>query len=340
MRWAVIIAGGSGSRFWPLSTPRVPKQLLPLAGPRSTAETSFDRLLEVVDRSRVLLVTGPDLAGPIGARLGLPAENILVEPAPKSTGPALAWASYEARRRDPDAVILCSHADWDVPDAGGFGRVATQALDLAERAAILVTVGIVPTRPESGYGYIVPGAPFEGGHRVERFREKPSPQMAADLIAAGALWNSGLFAWRASFVLDQLSRLTPEIGPALGALDRGDVPAFFAACRPVAIDVGLLERSPDIAVLRGDFAWDDVGTWEALARVRIPDGAGNVLVGPVTSVDSHGVIGWSEGMPVVVAGLSNVVVVEANGRILIMDRARAADLKAVLDRLPPEIREI
>lgn len=340
MRWAVVIAGGSGSRFWPLSTPRVPKQLLPLAGPQSTAETSFERLLGVVDRSRVLLVTGPDLAGPIGGRLGLPRENILIEPTPKSTGPALTWASHEARRRDPDAVVLCSHADWDVPDAEGFVRVATKALDLAERSPVLVTVGIVPTRPETGYGYIVPGAPFDGACRVDQFREKPTTAAARELIASGALWNSGLFAWRASFVLDQLARLTPEISPALPALDRGDVAAFFAGCGPVAIDVGLLERSHDIAVLRGDFAWDDVGTWEALARIREADPAGNVLIGPVIPVDSHGIIGWSERTPVIVAGLSNIVVVEANGRILIMDRSRAADLKAILERLPPGIREV
>ncbi len=340
MRWAVIIAGGAGSRFWPLSTPRVPKQLLPLAGPKSTAETSFERLVRVVDRSRVLLVTGPELAGPIAGRLGIPRENVLVEPSPKSTGPALAWATHEARRRDPDALVLSSHADWDVPDADGFVRVAERALDLAERSDFLVTVGIVPTRPETGYGYIVPGLLLDGAHRVARFREKPTAADATALIAAGALWNSGLFAWRASLLLDQLTRLSPEIAPALGHLDQGDPAGFFQQCRAVSIDVGLLERSPDIAVLRGDFAWDDIGTWDALARVRPRDRAGNVLVGPVTAIDSSDIIAWSEHTPVVVVGLADIVVVEANGRILVMDRCRAPELKSILERLPSSIREV
>lgn len=340
MRWAVIVAGGSGSRFWPLSTPRLPKQLLPLAGPRSTAETSLDRLLRIVDRSRVLLVTSPDLAGPIGGRLGLPQENVLVEPAPKSTGPALAWAAHEAFRRDPEAVVLCSHADWEVPDAEGFVRVAAQALDLAGRTEALITVGIVPTRPEIGYGYIVPGTPLDEAHRVAQFQEKPTAAVAADLIAGGALWNSGLFAWRAAVVRNQLRRFTPEIGPALESLDRGDIAGFFEACRSVSIDVGLLERSPDVVVIRGDFLWDDIGSWEALARVRPADPAGNVLVGNVIPIDSQRVIAWSERTPIVVAGLSDVVVVEANGRILIMDRRRAPDLKAILAQLPPNVREI
>ncbi len=340
MRWAVIIAGGSGSRFWPLSTPRVPKQVLPLTGPKSTAETSFERLLRVVDRTRILLVAGPGLAGPIADRLGIAPDNVLVEPTQKSTGPALAWASHEAHRRDPDAVVLSSHADWEVPDADGFVRVAEQALALAERTNILVTVGIVPTRPETGYGYIVPGAPLDGAHRVVRFREKPTTAGATELIAAGALWNSGLFAWRASLLLDQLTRLSPEIAPALDRLEQNDPAGFFEGCRAVSIDVGLLERSPDIAVLRGEFAWDDVGTWEALGRLRPVDPAGNVVVGPVVAIDSHDIIAWSEHTPVVVAGLSNIVVVEANGRILIMDRSRAPDLKSILDQLPPQIREV
>lgn len=340
MRWAVIVAGGSGSRFWPLSSPRLPKQLLALTGPTSTAEATLDRLLRIVDRNRILLVTGPDLAGPIGGRLGLPKENVLVEPEAKSTGPALAWAAHEAGRRDPEAVVLSSHADWHVPDADGFVRLATRAFDLALRTETLVTVGIVPTRPETGYGYIVPGAPFDGAQRVAQFREKPAEAVAADLIAGGALWNSGLFAWRASVVLSQFRRFTPEIAPGLDLLDQGDVAGFFRVARPVSIDIGLLERSPDVAVLHGDFAWDDVGNWEALARVLPADDAGNVLVGNVTPIDSQRVIAWSAGIPIVVAGLSNLVVVEANGRILIMARDRAPDLKAILDRLPPGVREI
>ena len=340
MRWAVIVAGGAGTRFWPLSSPTHPKQLLPLAGPQSTAEAAFERLADLVPAERVLLVTGARLAGPLRAKLGVPAENVLIEPETKSTGPALVWGSWVAQSRDPEAVVLSTHADWHVPDPAGFVRTALTALAVAERSARLVTVGVVPTRPETGYGYIVPGAPLDGGFAVARFQEKPSVAGAEQLIAGGALWNSGLFAWRASVVLSQFRRFTPEIAPGLDLLDQGDVAGFFRVARPVSIDIGLLERSPDVAVLHGDFAWDDVGNWEALARVLPADDAGNVLVGNVTPIDSQRVIAWSAGIPIVVAGLSNLVVVEANGRILIMARDRAPDLKAILDRLPPGVREI
>jgi len=340
MRWAVILAGGSGSRFWPLSTPRAPKQLLPLTGDRTTAEATLDRLNGLVDRDRILLVTGAHLAGPLQDRLALPAANVLVEPAPKSTGPALVWASHEARRRDPDATVLSLHADWHLPDPAAFAAAAGRALELAESDSVLVTVGVIPTRAETGYGYIVIGEPFGKGFRVAAFKEKPTATAAADLIAKGALWNSGLFAWRASALLRETQEVCPEIASGLPALDRGSVSGFFDACQEISIDVGILERSRTVATLRGAFPWDDVGTWEALSRIRPRDAAGNVLVGSVSAVDASNVIGWSERIPIVVAGVSDVVVVEANGRILVLDRSRAADLKKVLERLPREVREI
>ncbi|MCC7131298.1 MAG: mannose-1-phosphate guanylyltransferase [Gemmatimonadales bacterium] len=340
MRWAVILAGGSGSRFWPLSTPLAPKQLLPLAGPQSTAEATIDRLTGLVDRDRILLVTGRHLAGPLQDRLGLPPDNVLVEPAPKSTGPALAWATHEARRRDPDAAVLSLHADWHIPDPAGFRRDASRALDLAERGPWLVTVGVVPSRPDAGFGYLVPGPEVDGGFRVAEFKEKPSAELASRLIAAGAVWNSGLFAWRAETLLTQVAAVCPEMASALPHLDRGRVTDFFDGCREVSIDVGVLERSAAVAMVRGAFAWDDVGTWEALSRVRPNDAAGNVLVGDVTALDSANVVAWTDHTPVVLAGVRDLVVVAANGRILVLDRARAAALKSVLDRLPPRIREI
>ncbi|MFN0177240.1 MAG: mannose-1-phosphate guanylyltransferase [Gemmatimonadales bacterium] len=340
MRWAVILAGGSGTRFWPLSTPARPKQLLPLCGPGSTAEAAVERLSGLIERDRILLVTGRQLAAPLQARLGLPPANVLIEPAPKSTGPALAWATHEAVRRDPDATVLSLHADWHIPDVPAFVRVAREALDAAEEGRLLVTVGVVPTRPEAGYGYLVPGDAVGRARRVDRFKEKPSPAAAATLIAAGALWNSGLFAWRGRSLLAEIAAHTPEISGALPHLDRGAIDGFFDACREISIDVGVLERSAQVGVVRGDFTWDDIGNWEALARVRPSDDRGNVLVGPVTAFRATGCIAWSERTPVVLAGVSNLVVVEANGRILVLDRSLAADVKTVLDALPRDVREI
>jgi mannose-1-phosphate guanylyltransferase len=341
MRWAVILAGGSGTRFWPLSTPERPKQLLPLAGARSTAEDTVDRLLGLIPRERVLVVAGAALAGPLRERLALPADNFLIEPRAASTGPALVWATSEARRRDPDAEVLSLHADWAVGDAAAFRRTADAALTAARRFDRLVTVGVVPSRPETGYGYLVPGAEIGAGVRdVARFSEKPDAAAALDLMAAGALWNSGLFAWTAERLWQEVKAHTPELASHLAALDAGDADAFFRDVTPVSIDVGVLERSGAVAMVSGAFAWDDVGTWQALARVRPKDPRGNVVVGPAFLHEARDCVVWAEQDTVVLWGVQDLVVVQANGRILVMPAERAAGMKQLLDALPSDVRDV
>jgi mannose-1-phosphate guanylyltransferase len=341
MRWAVLLAGGSGTRFWPLSTPHTPKQLLPLSGSGSTAEEAVERLTGLIPRERVLVVAGEALAARLRTMLKLPAENFLIEPRAASTAPALIWATWEAQRRDADAEVLSLHADWAIGDGAAFRRTADAALTTARTHDRLVTVGVVPSRPETGYGYIVPGAPLDDRARtVARFSEKPDAATALDLMAAGALWNSGLFAWSAGRLLAEVARHTPEVAGVLSRLQSGDVPGFFAAVTPISIDVGVLERSGAVAVVTGAFAWDDVGTWQALARVRPKDPSGNVLVGPGAVQDSHDCIVWSDRDPIVLFGVQDLVVVHANGRILVMPTERAAAMKQLLDALPPEIRDI
>jgi mannose-1-phosphate guanylyltransferase len=340
MRWAVVLAGGSGTRFWPLSTPQNPKQLLPLAGSTSTAEESIERLTGLIPRERILVVTGSGLASRVQERLNLASQNVLVEPKAASTGPALIWATSEAQRRDPDAEVLSLHADWAVGDAAAFRRTAEEALVTARRYDRLVTVGVVPSRPETGYGYIVPGPPLgEGARKVARFSEKPDAATALDLMAAGALWNSGLFAWTAARLLAEVEQHTPEVSGAVAALAAGDVARYFEQVAAISIDVGLLERSQAVAVVRGDFAWDDVGTWQALARVRAKDPEGNVVVGRALLHESQDCVVWSDGDPIVLYGVQEMVVVHANGRILVMPADRAASMKQLLDALPPAIRD-
>jgi mannose-1-phosphate guanylyltransferase len=341
MRWAVVLAGGSGTRFWPLSTPQNPKQLLPLTGSTSTAEESIDRLAGLVPRERILVVTGAALAERLRQRLNLPAANVLVEPRAASTAPALIWATAEALRRDPDAEVLSLHADWAVGDAAEFRRTADMALSTARRYEQLVTVGVVPSRPETGYGYIVPGPPLgDGARMVARFSEKPDAATALDLMAAGALWNSGLFAWTAERLLLEVEAHTPEVAPHLRALRSGDIAGFFREVTPISIDVGLLERSASVAVVSGAFAWDDVGTWQALTRVRPKDPSGNVVVGSAFSHESEDCIVWSDRDTVVLNGVRDLIVVQANGRILVMPAERAASMKQLLDALPPDIRDV
>jgi mannose-1-phosphate guanylyltransferase len=247
----------------------------------------------------------------------------------------------EAQRRDPEAEVLSLHADWAIGDAAAFRRTADAALTTAHRYERLVTVGVVPSRPETGYGYIVPGPPLgDGARMVARFSEKPDAATALDLMAAGALWNSGLFAWTAERLLMEVERHTPEVAPHLPALRAGDVDRFFREVTPISIDVGLLERSASVAVVSGAFAWDDIGTWQALTRVRPKDPGGNVVVGSAFLHESEDCIVWSDRDTVILFGVQDLIVVHANGRILVMPSERAASIKQLLDAMPPEIREV
>jgi mannose-1-phosphate guanylyltransferase len=341
MRWAVILAGGSGTRFWPLSTPEHPKQLLPLTGTTSTAEETIDRLTGLIPRERILVVTGSALARPLAQKLKLPAANILIEPRAASTAPALIWATSEAQRRDAGAEVLSLHADWAVGDSAAFRRTAEAALTTARQYDRLVTVGVVPSRPETGYGYIVPGPALgDGARMVARFSEKPDAATALDLMAAGALWNSGLFAWTANRLLAEAGLHTPEVAPYLPALEAGDVERFFREVTPISIDVGVLERSGSVAVVSGAFAWDDIGTWQALTRVRPKDPHGNIVVGPAFMHNAEDCIVWSQGDTVVLSGVQDLIVIQANGRILVMPTEHAASMKHLLDALPSEIRDV
>jgi mannose-1-phosphate guanylyltransferase len=341
MRWAVILAGGSGTRFWPLSTPEQPKQLLPLTGTTSTAEETIDRLTGLIPRDRILVVTGSALAGPLAQKLQLPPANILVEPRAASTAPALIWATSEAQRRDPEADVLSLHADWAVGDSAAFRRTAEAALAAARQYDRLVTVGVVPSRPETGYGYIVPGPALgDGARMVARFSEKPDAATALDLMAAGALWNSGLFAWTADRLLAEARLHTPEIAPHLPTLGAGDVERFFREVTPISIDVGVLERSGSVAVVSGAFAWDDIGTWQALTRVRPKDPHGNIVVGPAFMHNAEDCIVWSQGDTVVLSGVQDLIVIQANGRILVMPTEQAAAMKQLLDALPSDVRDV
>ncbi|HEX6629648.1 MAG TPA: mannose-1-phosphate guanylyltransferase [Gemmatimonadaceae bacterium] len=338
--WAVVLAGGVGSRFWPLSTPARPKQLLPLVGREPLLVDTLERMTPLVPAPRTLILTNAELTDAVRAALpAVPAENVLAEPRPAGTAAALAWAAREIRgRAGDDAVMLCVHADWAVADPAGFRAVLETAAQVAEREHGLVTVGIVPTRPEIGFGYIQPGEPVAGGaRRVARFVEKPDRARAEALCAGGCLWNSGIFAWRVGDFLAEIAAHTPEVAPALAAAD--DAAAFFAAVTPVAVDVGVLERSDRVYVVPGDFGWDDVGTWAALARVRPRDASGNAASGCVHTLAASDNVVHAEGNAVVLYGVEGLVVVSRPGVTLVTTVERAAELKTLLDSLPASLRE-
>ena len=340
-RWAVVLAGGVGSRFWPLSTPSRPKQLLPLVTSNPMLVDAVQRLAPIVPPERVLILTNETLVPAIAGLLpNIPRANLVAEPRPGGTAAALTWAAQEIARRDgPEAVMMSVHADWSVADAAGFQQTLTRAAGVAERHGVLVTVGVVPTRPDPGFGYIQPGQPLDDGvRRVARFVEKPDRVRAAEMCRDGYLWNSGIFVWRVGDFLDDVRRLTPEIAPALHAHAQ-DIHGFFATVKPVSVDVGVLERSNRVVVMPGDFGWDDVGTWGALKRVRTSDGAGNATQGRVYAVDARENVVHGAGATVVLYGVSNLVVVVEDGLVLVTTVDRSTDLKTLMDALPRGVRE-
>ncbi|HTK49590.1 MAG TPA: sugar phosphate nucleotidyltransferase [Gemmatimonadaceae bacterium] len=342
-RWAVVLAGGVGSRFWPISTPDRPKQLLPLATSEPMLSDTLARLAPLVPIERTLVLTNAGLAAAIRALAPrLPRENVIAEPRPAGTAAALAWAAHEiARRGARDDVMLSVHADWAIGDADGFRAALATAAQVAETEHALVTVGVVPVRPDPGFGYIQPGDAV-GAHarRVARFVEKPDRARAESMVRDGYLWNSGIFVWRAGDFLDELAALTPEIAPHLAA-HGDDLAAFFGAiASPIAVDVGVMERSGRVMVLAGDFGWDDVGTWAALRRVRARDAAGNATSGTAHVLDAANNVVHADGTAVVLYGVRDLVVVAREGLTLVTTLDRSADLKQLIESLPPAIRDL
>jgi mannose-1-phosphate guanylyltransferase len=316
---------------------------LPLVDEHPLLRNTLERLAPLVPPARTLVLTNAGLRDAVLALAPeLPPENVIAEPAPAGTCAALAWAAREvARRGGREATMVCVHADWAVGDDDGFRAALSRAAQAARTHASLVTVGIVPTRDDPGFGYIQPDAEVAPGvHRVARFVEKPSRERAARMRADGYLWNSGIFAWRAGDFLDEVDALAPEVAPALRAAGEGagDIATFFADVTPVAVDVAVMERSRRVLVLPGDFGWDDVGTWGALGRVRRADAHGNAASGVVHALDARRNVVHADGNAVVLYGVDDLVVVASPGLTLVTTVDRSSDLKTLVESLPATLR--
>jgi mannose-1-phosphate guanylyltransferase len=339
-RWAVVLAGGVGSRFWPLSTPERPKQLLPLVTERPLLRDAVDRLSPIVDPDHTLVLTSASLTRPIRKLLAnLPRENILAEPQPVGTAAALAWAALSIKQRDgEDATMICVHADWAIGDDARFRETLIRAEEVALKTRSLVTVGIVPTRADPGFGYIQPAETDTGNpSRVKRFVEKPDRVRADEMRNNGYLWNSGIFVWRVADFLKEVDDHTPELAAALRHGRSSDAAQFFGSVvMPVSVDVGVLERSDKVMVVPGDFGWDDIGTWAALSRVRSKDEFGNVTSGDAHLLDCADNVVHADSGQVVMYGVNNLVVVTKNGLTLVTTTERASDLKRLVESLSAE----
>jgi mannose-1-phosphate guanylyltransferase len=352
--WAVIPAGGAGTRLWPLSRSTRPKFLLPLLGNRSLLQQTFDRLLGLTDAERILVVCGPDHVASIARQLpDLPSANIIVEPTPKGTGPALALASALIARRDSTAIMGSFAADHVVTNPDRFERAVQTAIEAARRGD-LVTIGIAPTRPDTGYGYIersdtvLVESPTGSAYRAARFVEKPDQVRTKAYLDAGTfLWNAAMFTWRVDIFLDELLRLQPEIFEGVQAIanawdtqSREHVMASTWSSLPqVTIDHGVMELAARVAVVPAEMGWSDVGDWNGLGELIEQDGLGNSVRGDLVQIDTTNSVIWSEtGRMVATVGLDNIVVVDTDDALLVIDRNKSQEVRQVVERLKTETR--
>jgi len=349
--YPVIMAGGSGTRFWPLSRKDRPKQFLPLAGDEPLLAATVTRLPPLAKAKETFVVCGPAHAAAARRMLPkLPEQNFIVEPCARNTAPCVGLAALHVARKDPRGVIVMLPADHHISRPAAFRDALASAADLAQRGSV-ATIGIKPSRPETGYGYLKIGPRLAArgrkgkgaAHKVERFVEKPDVVTAARYLADGGyLWNSGIFAFRADVILDEIRRAMPVLGEQLDAIDAAfGTPAYkktlarvFPECPSISIDYGVMEKSKRIAVVPADFGWSDVGSFAALPDVKPTDRLGNVAEGDAVVVDAHNTVVLAKGgRPVAVVGIDDVVVVDAGDAVLVCRRDRAQDVRQAVEEL-------
>ncbi len=344
-RFAVIMAGGKGERFWPLSTSKRPKQLLALVGDKPLIAQAVERLDGLVPPENVFVVTNADLveatrqAAPL-----IPPENIVGEPVGRDTAAAVACGGALVKARDENGVFAVLTADQVMGDLDVFSSTLKGGMDLAEQNDILVTIGIKPTHPATGFGYIESGEAFDTAEGVEfrkadRFVEKPDETTAAEYLSTGKFyWNSGMFIWSIPSLekafanhCGEMCRLMNELTgyAATGKIVEG-MDATYPSLDKISIDYALMEKADNIIMACGTFAWDDVGSWPALESHFPQDEAGNTKIGSVESLDASGNIIMSEGHLTAVIGVSDLVVVQAEGVTLVCPKDRAQDIKKMV----------
>ena len=338
--YAIVLAGGAGTRFWPASRASHPKQLLPLVGDESLLAATVRRVAPIVPPERVLVATGAHLLEATRAALpDVPAENFLAEPAPRNTAPAIAWATAVAARRDPDASCMVLPSDHFIAAEEAFRECVATALDGASRG-FLTTIGIRPTRPETGYGYIEVGAAVQHGlYEAQRFVEKPTLQVAESYVSSGKyFWNAGMFFYSAAAMKEALAEHLPGVMRKAEACAASpeSLAAEFPTMESVSIDKGVMEKAGRVAVVPGDFGWSDLGSWQSAWELATRDGDDNVLPEGAVAVDARGNIVWERSIGkrvYALVGVSDLVVVETDDAVLIVPRDRAQDVRLVVERL-------
>jgi mannose-1-phosphate guanylyltransferase/mannose-6-phosphate isomerase len=362
---AVILAGGAGERFWPASRRSHPKPFLKVIGHRTLLEATLVRARRFARPDRIWVVCGAEHADEVRRASGLPASRVLVEPRQRNTAMAVAWAAHRLVETDPEAVMSVLAADHHVPDVAGFARDIRLAARAAQREHVLVTFGVAPTRPETGYGYLQVGKPVRGFPRlreVRRFVEKPNRRAAQRYLRSGDYrWNAGIFVFRAATLLSEVERWAPGLHRALSpfraskpgtarrrparsrggrANDRSVVETAYRRSPSLPLDVAVMERSDRVWTLPVSFDWSDVGTWSSLADALGvgqpgpggPDG-NRVIAGNVLLDEARDNLVWAGDRMVALLGVEDLVVVDTEDVILVTKRNAGPDVRRLVDQL-------
>ena len=337
MKWAVIMAGGNGTRFWPLSTPSQPKQFLRILGDETPCAVCIRRVSRVVDGARILIVASEEHRRALHDALpDFPEAQILWEPVGRNTAACIAWATEFILRQDGEAVIGVFPSDHAIEDEVAFSVALERAY--SEAAGRIVLFGIAPSRPETGYGYIHAGTRLsEGVSCVKRFCEKPDLETAKRYLESGEyVWNSGMFIYDGRVMQAEIRQWLPELATGIAAIVEHPetLATAFARLYSISIDYGVMERTSKAVVMRAEFDWDDVGTWEAIRRYYAVDDQNNAGFGPYLAIDSHDVFSYSaDGRQIAILGLDHVIAISTPEAVLVMDDRRSQDVRKFADKL-------
>ena len=351
--YALILAGGSGERFWPLSRRNRPKQLLRLVSERTLLEETVARLEGFVPAERILILTNIEQEKGVRDLLeGFPKQNIIAEPAKRDTAAAVALGAGWVAARDHSATMLALPADHVIADRAAFQETMKTAAAAAEETGALVTIGIKPTWACPGFGYIEQGEPVRlrsdgkiAVHRVVRFREKPNVDLAESFLRKGNFrWNAGMFVWSVPTVLSEFNRHAPELADFISQVrSPKDLDKIlherFAKLPRISFDYAIMEKTEHVLVVEASFDWDDVGSWQAVAHYFKKDEHGNAANGALTAFDSSDNIIFNDGeTTIALLGVHNLIVVRTGDAILICHRHQAEKIKNLVGKLPPELQ--
>lgn len=344
------MAGGGGTRFWPMSTKAEPKQFLNLSGKDILVNETIDRQRAFIDKKDIFVVTNQSQAELMARRTGgrICGDHVLAEPAARNTAACIGYAAMEIIRKYEDGVMCIFAADHHIRDEEEYTRVLQKAVRTVKETDALVTIGIRPTFPSTGYGYIKNSA-AEGMdcHKVEEFVEKPDPETALAYVKAGCYaWNSGMFVWKASTILRYFKELLPDvyacldkIGKAMGTeREREVIQAVYPTIPKISVDYGIMERAKGVLMLEGDFGWSDVGSWDTLDTVRGRDGDGNIVTGETLLVDAKNCVVYGRDKLIAAVGVEDMVIVEGKNAILVCPVNQAQRVKEVVEKLEKDGR--